>query len=146
MSVHLGAVPLVQTRTINSFQRRRRSRTDGQVGGAQCDQIGRFISLWATFQSQWQQFYCPNCPHFLAIFVNVSKSFIFLVKSFWAPFIDIWQFFSGHTARNSDFGCWQHSESNRNRLPDAANSDSMTSRQKLFGITLQVEKVLPRRD
>ena len=27
---------------------------------AQCDQIGRFIRLWATFQSLWQQLICPN--------------------------------------------------------------------------------------
>ena len=30
----------------------------------QCDQIGRFIALWATFQSLWQQLFCPNRPHF----------------------------------------------------------------------------------
>ena len=30
--------------------------------------------------------------------VAVSKSFIFLVKSFWATLIDIWRFLSGHTA------------------------------------------------
>ena len=51
-----------------------------------CDQIGRFIAFWATFQSLWQQLFCPNCPHFQAIFVKVSKSFIFLVKSFLATF------------------------------------------------------------
>ena len=43
----------------------------------QCDQIERFIALWATFQSLWQQLFCPNWPHFQAIFVKVSKSFIF---------------------------------------------------------------------
>ena len=47
----------------------------------QCDQIGRFIGLLATFQSLWQQLVCPNRPHCQAIFVKVSKSFIFLVKS-----------------------------------------------------------------
>ena len=26
----------------------------------QCDQIGWFIGLWATFQSFWQQLICPN--------------------------------------------------------------------------------------
>ena len=30
----------------------------------------------------------------------MSKSFTFLVKSFWASFIDIWRFLSGHTAPN----------------------------------------------
>ena len=29
----------------------------------QCDQIGRFIGLWATFQSLWQQLICPNLLH-----------------------------------------------------------------------------------
>ena len=33
----------------------------------------------------------------MAIFVKVLKSIIFLVKSFLATFIDVWQFFSGHT-------------------------------------------------
>ena len=29
----------------------------------QCDQIGQFIGLWASFQSLWQQLVCPNLPH-----------------------------------------------------------------------------------
>ena len=54
------------------------------VGGdIQCDQIEQFIALWATFQSLGQQTYCS---HFKAIFVNVSKSFILLVKSFLGNF------------------------------------------------------------
>ena len=48
----------------------------------QCDQIERFFALWATIQSRWQQLFYPNCPHCLAIFVKLSKSFIFLLKSF----------------------------------------------------------------
>ena len=48
----------------------------------QCDQIGRFVGFWATLQSLWQQLICPNLPHSKAIFVKVSKSIIFLVKSF----------------------------------------------------------------
>ena len=51
----------------------------------QCDQIGRFFALWATIQSWWPQLFWPNCP-FLAIFVRVSKSFIFLVKLFLGNF------------------------------------------------------------
>ena len=43
----------------------------------QCDQIGKFIVLWATFQSLWQQLIHPNLPHSKAIFVKVSKSIIF---------------------------------------------------------------------
>ena len=87
-----------------SFQtvRRRRFSLDPNVRpshyatnscGEQCDQI----ALWATFQSQWQQLFCPNCFHSNTIFVKASKTFIFLVKSFWATFIDIWRLFSGHT-------------------------------------------------
>ena len=48
----------------------------------QCDQIGRFIGLWANFQCLWQQLICPNLLHSIAIFVKVSISLIFLVKSF----------------------------------------------------------------
>ena len=29
----------------------------------QCDQIRQFIALVATFQSLWQQLFCPSCPH-----------------------------------------------------------------------------------
>ena len=63
----------------------------------QCDQIGQFIRHWATFQRLWQQLVWPNLPHSKAIFVKVSISLIFLVKSFWATFIDIWRLFTGHT-------------------------------------------------
>ena len=43
----------------------------------QCEQIGRFIRLWASFKILWQQLICPNLSHSYAIFVNVSKSIIF---------------------------------------------------------------------
>ena len=79
-----------------SGRKREREWLVGWVGGAcerkevkwckQCDQIGRFIALWATFQSLWQQFFCPNYPYFSGIFVKVSKSFIFLVISFLCNF------------------------------------------------------------
>ena len=52
----------------------------------QCDQIGRFFAFWASIQSRWQQLFYPNCSHCQAIFVKVSKSFIFLVKSFLGNF------------------------------------------------------------
>ena len=53
----------------------------------QCDQIGQFIELWATFEILLQHLICPNLPHSYAIFnVNVSKSIIFLVKSFFGNF------------------------------------------------------------
>ena len=51
-----------------------------------CDQIGRFNGLWETFQSLWQQLICLNLLHSYAIFVKVSKSLIFLVKSFLGNF------------------------------------------------------------
>ena len=49
---------------------------DGHVdrGCRECDQIGQFIGLWATFQSLWQQLICPKDPTFLGNFVKVSKS------------------------------------------------------------------------
>ena len=65
-----------------------------EPGWVQGDQIGRFIALWASFQSLWQQLICPQ---FLGKFVKLSKSFIFLVKSFRATFIQSWQLFTGHT-------------------------------------------------
>ena len=40
----------------------------------QCDKIGRFIGLWATFQSLRQQLFCPNLPHSQEFIVKVSKS------------------------------------------------------------------------
>ena len=36
-----------------------------------CDQIERFIGLWASFQSLWQQFNLPKFPTFLG---NLCKS------------------------------------------------------------------------
>ena len=51
----------------------------------QCDQIGQFIALWATFLTLWQHIFCPN-RHIFRQFLKVSKSFILLVKSFWPTF------------------------------------------------------------
>ena len=59
--------------------------------------LGDLLEFGQIFKSIWQQLICPNLPHSYAISVKMSKSIIFLVKSFWATFIDIWQFFSGHT-------------------------------------------------
>ena len=47
----------------------------------QCDQIWRFIGLWPTFKCFWQHLICPNLSHSYGIFVKVSKSIIFLVKT-----------------------------------------------------------------
>ena len=38
--------------------------TFGKVTYKQCDQIKQLIALWATFQSLWQQLFCPNFRHF----------------------------------------------------------------------------------
>ena len=42
----------------------------------QCDQIERFIGLWANFQSLWQQLICPNLT-FLSISCKSVKIFNF---------------------------------------------------------------------
>ena len=39
----------------------------------------------------------PRSPTFLGNFCKGVKIYSFQVKSFWATFIDIWQYFSGHT-------------------------------------------------
>ena len=65
----------------------------------QCDQIGRLFALWATIQSRWQQLFFPNPLHCWTIFIKMSKSFIFLVKSYLGNFyrylaIFIWSHFT----------------------------------------------------
>ena len=40
---------------------------------------------------------------FYTIFVKASKTLIFLGKSCWATFVDIWPRFTGHTAPHSFF-------------------------------------------
>ena len=52
--------------------------------------LGNFLKPLATIDS-------PKSPILSGIFVKVSLSIIFLVKSFQATFIDILRFFSGHT-------------------------------------------------
>ena len=49
--------------------------------------LGYFFALWATIQSRWQQLSYTNHQHCQTIFVKVSKSFIFLVKSFLGNFL-----------------------------------------------------------
>ena len=41
----------------------------GTVAGGQCDQIGLFIALWTTFQSQWQKLFAQ----IIHIFCNFCK-------------------------------------------------------------------------
>ena len=46
------------------------------ISSTQCDQIGRFIALWATFLSLSQQLFCPNY-HVFRQFVKGVKIFHF---------------------------------------------------------------------
>ena len=48
----------------------------------QCDQIGRFFALLATIQKLVATIILPKLATLSAIFVKVSKPFIFLLKSF----------------------------------------------------------------
>ena len=65
----------------------------------QCDQIRRFIGLW-TFLKPLAIIIFPKSSTFLGIFVKVSKSIMFLVKSFLGNFYShLAIFFWSH--------CWQ---------------------------------------
>ena len=56
-----------------------------------CDQIGRFFALWATI-------ILPKLPTLLGNFCKCVKIIHFSCEIvFWATFIDIWRFSSGHT-------------------------------------------------
>ena len=50
-----------------------RRRWTSRLAQKKCDQNGRFITLWVTFQSLWQQLFCPKCKHILG---NFCKSFL----------------------------------------------------------------------
>ena len=43
----------------------------------QCDQIGRFIGLWATFESLWQQLICTKISHIHGQFFKGVKIYNF---------------------------------------------------------------------
>ena len=88
---------------------RRRWRTG--LAQQQCNQIGRFVVLWSTIESLWQQLICPNLSHSWASFVKVSKSFIFLVNSLLGNFyrhlaIFFWSHWllANHTFKPSGYG------------------------------------------
>ena len=53
----------------------------------QCDQIGPFITLCATFQSPCQQLFCPNCKHILGNFCKFLKIFHFTSKIFYGQLL-----------------------------------------------------------
>ena len=85
------------------------------LGRGQCDQIGRFMALWATFQSLWQQLFCPH----------------FSSENFWATFIDIWRLFTGHAGKGH-FGLFC-----RNRLAGREQLDGKSTR------TIKLTRSLP---
>ena len=58
------------------------SRAFAEMNPNQCDQIGRFIALLGNFSKLVARIILTKLPTFLAIFVKVSKSFIFVVQSF----------------------------------------------------------------
>ena len=85
----------------NGKERKMKASINKKLKNNKCDQIGRFIALWATFQSLRPQLICPNLLNSSVIFVKVSKSLIFFNLIFWATFKDIGQLFTGHTESNS---------------------------------------------
>ena len=72
----------------------------------QCDQIGRFITLWQLFKAHGNNYFAHSANWFLAIFVNLSKSFIFLAKSFLGNFYWHLGLFTGHTACKRNPSVW----------------------------------------
>ena len=64
------------------------------ASGDQCDRIGRFIALWATFLSLWQQLFCPNC-HIFMQFVKGVEIFHFSTEISFGP---LGRLFTGHAA------------------------------------------------
>ena len=59
----------------------------------QCDRIWRFIGLWSTIQSQWQQLFYPKRPTLLGNFCKGVKIDHFSTEIFLGNLTDIWQFF-----------------------------------------------------
>ena len=59
----------------------------------QCDQIGQFIALWATFQSLWQQLFCPNCVTALDKFFKGVKIFHFSSEIVFGQLLQIFGYF-----------------------------------------------------
>ena len=71
-------------------------------------QVGRQVAVWpdcaiyCTFgncSKPAATIILPKLPTFISNLCKSVKIFIFLVKSFLATFIDIWQLFTGHTGR-----------------------------------------------
>ena len=56
--LHLAAIN--SANRYGAIEKRKRKQKEAWD---QCDQIWRFIGLWATFKSFWQQLICPNLSH-----------------------------------------------------------------------------------
>ena len=69
---------------LSRIEKERQKASVFVVISIQCDQIARFIGLWAIFQSLWQQLICPNFCKVVKIF-NFSTEIIFDQL-----FVDIW--------------------------------------------------------
>ena len=68
----------------------------------QCDQIGRYIGLCGKYLKPLSTINLPKSSTFLGNFCKGVKIYHFSSEIIFAgTFIDIWQFFSGHTAPNS---------------------------------------------
>ena len=85
------------------------------VNSGQCDQIGQFIGLWATFLKPLAAINLPKFPIFLCNFLQVSTFIIFLVKSFLGNFYRHLVIFSdhtdsGHTGSQRAWGVARHSQ------------------------------------
>ena len=64
----------------------------------QCDRIWRFIGLWSTIQSQWQQLFYPKRPTLLGNFCKGVKIDHFSTEIFFRQPYRHLAIFSGHTA------------------------------------------------
>ena len=63
---------------------------------------GNFSKPLATFQSPWQQLFCPKCQHILGNFCKFVRIYHFTSKIVLCNFIDIWRFLTGHTVCSPD--------------------------------------------
>ena len=111
--------------------------------------LGNFLSLW-------KQLICPNLSNSLEIFVNVSKSFIFLVKSFLGNFyrhlgIFLWShcsrlrfnwavFFALAIVDSASHSPWTKSQIKQ--MPSLGTKDNSTFQYRCFNTTLQYLRII----
>ena len=72
------------------------------MGGNQCDQIGRFFALWATFKA-FGKINLPKSPTFLGKFCKGVKIYHFSREIILGNFYRHLAIFSGHTGGNGPF-------------------------------------------